>query len=304
MAKIILINNPRPTAQEQEAMLQLLWQFRKRGNDATLQTGGFFATLVTLFATRADVYDFHDLRSSFLIPLSHLIHRDASIILSLYGLEKARGLSFYIGIKFADQIVTSEKTLQYEIYQKYGRLPAYVPLGATLSKKFFKQGKKDLSRLGLIADQKRTNNITRRFKSKRVKFCTISEQEIESADSFTTIQSVAAFFLLKTDLDTNILRKFALLGLPIVTFNTETYRDIFRNNALYIPYASPLAIDNATKELKNKYSKYRAKAKSLQKFTTNLFSWETVSGEYLGVYQKSNLKSVSIDSLSKTQVAQ
>lgn len=303
MAKIILITNPRPTAQEQEADLQLLWQFRKRGNDASLQASGFFTALVTLFATSADVYDFHDLRTAILIPLFQVVHRNASIILSLYDLEKTKGFGFRLGRKFADQVITSEKTLQYKIYRKYGRLPSYVPLGATLSGKSLKQGKKNFTRLGLIADQKRTNNITRRYKSKRVKFCTIAEQDIESADTFTTIQSVTALFLLKTDLDVSMLRKFALLGLPIVTFDTEAYRDIFRHNALYIPYASPVAIDNATKELKKNYSKYRAKAKSLQCFTTNLFSWENVASEYLAVYQKSKISTVSVDSLSKPQTA-
>ncbi|MDO8512827.1 MAG: hypothetical protein Q7S57_06160 [bacterium] len=301
MAKILLITNPRPTAQEQEVALQLLWQYRKRENDASLQPGGFFSTLVSLFTTNADVYDFHDLHSALLIPLFQILRRNSSIVFSLYGSERTKGLGYYIGIKFADQIVTSEKTLQYEIYRKYGRLPTYVPLGATLSKKFLRQGKKNFTRLGLIADQKRTNNITRRYKSKRVKFCAISENEIDSDDSFTTMQNVAALFLLKTNLDTGTLRKIALLGLPIVTFDTEHSRDIFRNNALYIPFASPLAVENAIKELKRNYSQYRAKAKSLQKFTTNLFSWETVAGEYLNVYQKSKLTGVPLDSLSKAE---
>jgi len=303
MAKIILITNPHPTIQEQEAVLQLLWQYRKRENDAVTQTGGFFASLITLFTTSADVYDFHNMRSATLLPLFQLFHRDASNVLSLYGSERSKGLGFYIGIKFADQIVTSEKTLQYEIYQKYGRLPAYIPLGATLSKGSFHQGKKNFTHLGLIADQKRTNNITRRYKSKRVKFCAIPEDEIESADSLATMQNIAVLFLLKTDLSTGVLRKIALLNIPIVTFDTELNRDIFRNNALYIPYASPLAIDNAIKELKKNYAKYRAKAKSLRKFTANLFSWENVSNEYLNVYQKSKLTPVALDSLSKQGTA-
>lgn len=304
MAKIILITNPRPTAQEQEANFQLLWQYRKRGNDASLQTGGLFATLFCLFTTNADVYDFHTLRSAILIPLFQIFHPQASLIFSLYGIEKTSGLGYYVGIKFADQIVTAEKIMQYQIYRKHKRLPVYIPLGASLAKNFNKQGKKNFTRFALIADEKRTKNITRRYKSKRVKFCAIADSEIESEDSLTTMQNVAALFLLKTNLNAVTLRKLALLNLPIVTFDTENHRDIFRHNALYIPYASPLAIGNAVKELKNNYAQYRAKARSLQKFTANLFSWETIAGEYLNAYQKPKATTVLLDSLSKPEGAQ
>jgi hypothetical protein len=303
MAKIILITETKATARQNEAVLQLLWQYFKRGNNAFHQTGGLFATLFCLFTTNADVYDFHDPRSALLIPLFQILHQGSMIIFSLYE-KTSTGLGYYFGVRFADQIVTSQKTLQYEVYQKYHRLPSYIPLGAALSGKTVKQGKKNFTRFALIADEKRTKNIIRRYKSKRVKFCALSENEIESVDSLTTMQNVAAIFLLKTNLDAGTLRKITLLNLPIVTFDTEEHKDVFRENAMYIPFASPLAIDNAIKELKNNYSQYRAKAKKLQRFTTNLFSWETIASEYLAVYQKTKLTAVPLDSLSKPETAQ
>ena len=327
MATIALITNETPENSPKSAVWQLLWRYRKKGNDARVINGTLFNLLGLLFKN-ADIYDFHGHKPAWIIPLLNIFQRNSAKVVSLRENDARRSIRRFVGIKFADQIITSSRSQQYQIYQHYKLLPSYIPEGVQLlektinpstgsgltvrnsnrltvgAAKLVRQGKKNLNHFAIIAEEKQLKKILRQFKSKRIKLCLIDKNKIDSPETVITMKNSAGLLLFEHIASIDTLRELALYGLPIITIDSSLNREAFRDEASYIFKATPRTINTAIKALVKNYPRHRKDALKLQKFVANLFNWDVVANEYLFAYRKSESINIPVDSLipSKTGI--
>lgn len=310
MANIILVAGKNSSEQEKHTANKLSAQFSEHGHSVTVLNSALITLFVKLAFSDADVIDFHDSRSSLLIPLLKFLKRKTTIVFSLH--ERAEfnpknnfikrvkiRLGAYLGILYARQIVASQKNLQYFIYRRFSILPSYIPQGVDIAKLAHKR--KYASRFLLIGEQKDCSKILRAFKTNRqIKFIT-ADENIFSTDYTASVQKIDAIIILKHIINSGILRKLASFGLPIIAIEADEHKEVLRQNAILIHNSSPRYAKEAIAELRKNYPKYSREAVRERKIIDNLFSWEHVAKEYLRLYRHSQIIEVQFDSLVKKE---
>jgi len=162
MLNILLAVGKNSSEQEKSAVKELSTQYVEYGHNATILDSTLIFLLARLIFSNVDIIDFHNSRSSLLIPLVKLLKRKTTIVFSLHeraefnpknNFIKRALIRFgtYIGILYAHQTVTSQKNLQYFIYRRFSLLPQYIPQGVSITSPLCKR--KYANRFLLIGEQ-------------------------------------------------------------------------------------------------------------------------------------------------------
>lgn len=304
MAKIVLITNKPLQETPKDPVWQLYWQYKKLGNETIVFLVENLFDLFRLPFLRADIFDFHTKKFIFLFALTRLLNPNSITVWSISPENFKHTLATRVAVKFFDRVIASSRDIQYEVYQRYKVLPSYIPNGVILAHKSPKQGKKNLNHIAVLCEQSKFKKTLRFFKNKRIKFCFIDREKIESEETLTTMKNSAGLLILDNNLKTDDLRKLALYGLPIITLESETIHDAIRGEAITIDKATPKQITEAIKLLSKNYPHHKKLASSLQKYVTNLFNWEVIARHYLSSYKNKDKEFIPLDSVSKPEVAQ
>lgn len=310
MANIILVAGKHSSEQEKYAATNLSAQYTTQGHEAIVLNGASIFLLIKLIFSDVDVIDFHDSRSSLLIPLVKFLKRKTTIVFSLH--ERAEfnpknnfvkrsliRVGTYIGVLHSHQTVTSQKNVQYFIYRRFSLLPNYIPQGVDIVPPSPKRNY--ASRFLLIGEQNDCSKILRTFKTNRqIKFMK-ADEKIFSFNNTANIEKIDAILILKHLYNPSVIRKLATYGLPIIAIEANEHREVLRQNAIFISDNAPRRVKEAITELRKKYRQYSREGTRERKLIDNLFSWEHVAKEYLRLYRHSQIIEVQLDSLVKKE---
>jgi len=312
MASIVLIIRKKPSEFEQQTVLQLLWEYKKLGHEARIIKKGFGSFFKILFA-KADIFDFHGAFTAFLLPAAKL-RFGSSVIFSLHDQEEFQPekrflqrtyirFGTWFGIRLADQVVTTQKMLQYVTFRRFHTLPRYVPQAVTLGIKR-KIGKRIVVIISSAETFLRVRKYIKQIKGENIEMLNITdEQRIFDTQNKELLRRAHSILLLQPLRFAGTVRQLALYEAPIISIETPEHQEALRNNASFIPGYSSKLVRAALKEQHEKYKQAKVEARRLAQYTARLFSWDQVADEYLHIYRKTKLQKVPVDSLTRRELA-
>lgn len=314
MSTIVLLLHRGSPVDQQWVVERLAEEFHDHGHEVRILRSGLLSLFFRSLWTHADIVDVHDVRlwmSAWVLRVAHpstrltaTIHRDlmhaARIGLS-QRLFARIGTAF--AFRFADDIITTRKTLQYLFLHTHNRLVTFIPYGSlplvSTRASSLKRKKNHLVAIGRESRKIRAISV-RTATHRRLPVLSLtlpaSGYPVWAVELQKSARSAAAY-VIPEPTPPLILRTIATLGIPVIALDLPDHREIFGADARYVRSGTRAELAAAVTDVVTQ-KQWGRRAHTLRRRTASVYAWKDIAEEFLRAYHPEGVHSVPVDSLT------
>lgn len=265
----------------------------------------------------ADVIDLHGATVGLLIPFLRMLRRSATIVSSLHepGMSMTEHLGTRLSMRYADEVVATEKTLQYALYERYRRLPTYIP-DPPLSVPVLENSRmpsRTRHILFVTDDTVAATTLQTLERACMKEWPTALFAVLGTSSASRTeyrigwdvperdhVLQESSLIIVATRLSPAALRTLALAETPILALDSAEHREALGVYGTVLTSFHPATIRRALQRVREERRSILERTQHIATVIRRTAHIERVAEEYAQVYQKSDSRAVSVDSLVAT----
>lgn len=285
----------------------------KKGFRVDCVQKGMFRHFIMLLFRTYDVIHIHGTEASSAIWIKKMLFPKTPCIYSLHEREEFHPHRSWLGrimihirrrsaVRYADDVVATKKYLQQFIYERYSRLPLYIPNGIDITHVSPPQKRKNTTQhVALLCESEDTRTVSRlsrigKKRGSRLRNISVLTPSHSARHIQTVLHSASAVCAVSPIRSRFLLTQAATAPVPIIAIDIELHREHLGGEALYLR-------NGGTEELRAAFARLRTHATFLRneavirsRKAASLYSWDHVTEEYLHIYNRPDTVYIPLDS--------
>lgn len=311
---LFLVSKSKETARNAECIADTL---KQKEYQVRYISGNIFSHIFALCFYTYDAVHIHGAEASSCMRLKNLIAFKAPIICTVHEREEfepnCSGLYRAVihvrrrmMVRYASELITSTKHFQHFIYERYGRIPRYIPNGIPNYQKDMHRTSNTYKRgFTLVTEHEDPRAVSRlsrigQKRGSRPRSISVLTPASTNEKIQTALNTTSVAVIMSPVYSQSLLMQIAASPIPIIAIDIQPHREHLGAEVIYLSDGSTKELRAALLRLRSNGSTFRNGAMARSRRMSSLYSWDHVTEEYGTLYNRPYNVSVPLDSLIKS----